>query len=117
MQNLSTLGQGEKETYTLTFIDSNGSPVVITNWTIWMTFKSDINLTDANADVQKKNLPGEHYPCTDHNKTQFTLTSDDTTNLQGQYHYSIRAKKSDGTPKDVEHGFIIIEVRATRSTS
>lgn len=116
MQNLSTLGQGEKETYTLTFKDSDGNPLDITNWTIWMTFKADINTTDVNADIQKKNEPGGHYPCPDNNKTQFILTSVNTTSLQGQYHYSIRVKKSDGAIKDVEHGFIIVEVRSTRST-
>jgi hypothetical protein len=116
MANLSNIFRGDSQSYTFTFTDKEAKPIDISAWTVWLTFKDDINDSDEDAVIQKVNSPGSHSDSTA-GKTSFILTAEDTNTLQGKYYYDVQVKKGDGGISTVRSGFLLVKVDVTRSTS
>lgn len=76
--------EGEDKTWTVTILDSDSSPVDITNYTFLFTVKSHRTDLDENA-IIKKEITSHSNPTG--GVTQITINSTDTVNLSGDYLY------------------------------
>ena len=76
--------EGEDKTWTVTILDSAGSPVDITGYTFLFTVKETITDTDANAIIQKE-ITTHSDPT--NGVTQIALDSADTVDKEGKYLY------------------------------
>jgi predicted transport protein len=96
MQKDYNLIRGQSKSWTLKFRE-NGSAVDITGYKIFLTIKSKIDMTDANAEVAKDIT--NVTPAT--GDVPIELTSTDTANLAGKYYYDIKVITADTLPKSI----------------
>lgn len=88
-QNLELI-QGDSKTYNLTFKDSAGTALVITQWTIYFTVKRSYEDLDSDA-ILLKTITVHTDPT--HGLTAIVLEHSDTETLPiGVFTYSIQAK-------------------------
>jgi hypothetical protein len=100
-------------TYNITFTDSDGDAVDITNWTVFFTVKKSVDETDAQATISKT-ITTHSDPT--QGKTTITLTSSDTDKIQGEYLYDIAYIDDSGSRKATEPDtFIILGTVTQRS--
>jgi len=101
--DLNSFHRGSTRAYLLTFTDSDGDAINITDWTVYFTMKK--NYADAEAKISKD--------ITEHSDAEgglsiVTLTSDDTDLVPGKYFYDIQIKKDDGSIETVLSGQVQI---------
>jgi archaellin len=93
--------RGDDVALNLTFKDSAGVAIDITNYTIYFTLKKNKFDEDADA-VLLKNITVHTSPTA--GQTQVSLTSAETALLSGSYYYDIRYKTGAGVKKVVDSG-------------
>ena len=104
--------RGDDETITVTFKDAAGTVINITGYTVYFTVKSNLNMTDADAEI-KKDITNHSDPT--HGKTQIDLTSTDTAIASGVYYWDLQLKNSQGEISSTEKGeFKIVQDVTTR---
>lgn len=113
------LTRGDTQTYTLQFNGStagtSGSAYDITGWTVYFTLKTDYNLADSAASLQKT------VACT--NGTSATngiatipIAASDTVNLSpGEYFFDIAVKTAANETYTVMKGMFDLEFDVTRT--
>lgn len=113
--DLSPLYRGDSREYVLTFTDSNGDPISITDWKIYFTLKKNEYDSDEDA-VLKKDITEHTSPAT--GVTKFTIVPADTNEIApGEYSYDIQAKKKNGDIITVVKGKLKILTDITRRTT
>ncbi len=105
-----------KNTNTINLIvrDEALQGVNISGATIFFTVKDNVSQTDANAKL-KKDVTSHTFPTS--GETDITLTATDTDALLGNYIYSIKIKKSDGTIYTLSEGAITFMQEISTRTS
>lgn len=110
--NAITVYRGDDRVFTLTFTNSSGVAIDISNYTIFFTVKSSFNDTDANA-VISKTVTSHSDPT--HGITTVTLAAADTdTKTPGAYIYDIQTKDGSGKIFTAQVGDFILESEVTR---
>ena len=94
--------------------DSELQAVDISSSTIFFTVKTTTSITDANASL-KKDVTSHTFPTS--GETDIILTSTDTDGLLGNFIYSIKIKKSDGTIYTLAEGTICFQQELATRTS
>jgi len=113
-QNLSLI-QGDSKTYNLTFKDTAGTVLDISNWTILFTVKRCFSDADVDAIIQKTVVIGAP-PAGASGTTSIELSHEDTEVLpQGNFYYSIQAIPSAGKLYTLLKGNYLIEEVADRN--
>jgi len=108
--NLPDFKQGDDKEYNLFFKRANGDAIDITGWTIWLTFKENINDLDSQAVIQKKIT--QHINPTQ-GESSVHLSGSDTTTLLGRYFYDVQVKLINGYIKTVATGFVVVVQEVT----
>jgi hypothetical protein len=114
-QNLE-VDRGCSKDYVLTFVDSSGSAIDITDYTIYMTVKQnfDTDSTDANA-VISKTITNHTSPTT--GVSTITLSNSDTELSVGNYFYDIAYKNTDGDKILIQEGKFKVSYSVTNRGS
>jgi hypothetical protein len=105
---LNDIRQGDTVALPIT-VKLNGVAVNITGWHLYFSAKK--NLNDTEFAISTKEIT-EHSDPT-HGITAIPLTADDTSDLEGTYHYDIRYKKPDGSTGTGISNLIVIEKTPT----
>ena len=85
------LVRGDDKYYKLTFTDSNGDAINITDWDIYFTAKNDMDDPDESAILQYHVTPtGEDAIA---GLASIHIKSTDTSELCGNYYYDIEVRK------------------------
>jgi hypothetical protein len=106
--------RGDDVVISLTFKDSSGVVIDITNYTIFFTLKT--NKYDLEADAVLTKTVTVHSDPT-HGYTLISLTGAETALLEGSYYYDIAYKTGAGVHKTVANGaFSFKDDITTRTT-
>jgi hypothetical protein len=111
MANLSSY-RGDDYTVDLTFTDSNGVAIDITNYKIYFTLKNKFSDTDALA-VLQKTITSHTAPLS--GQSQITLTAAETDDLCGVYKYDMQYITGSGTVKTFAYGEFTFTEDITRA--
>lgn len=84
MANDLDIYEGEDKVWTVTILDSSGTPIDITGYTFLFVVKNKLTDSDGNALIYKE-ITTHSDPT--NGVTEITLTSDDTNNKSGNYFY------------------------------
>jgi hypothetical protein len=104
IQKVKLVGvRGDTWIRNLIFKDSAGTVINITGWLIFMTIKSSVNLSD--ADAEGKKTVSLHTDPTN-GASQIRFEASETADLSGDYVTDIQVKKADGTIFTVCYGTI-----------
>lgn len=109
---LENITEDDDRTYSLTFKDSDGNAIDITNWTVWMTIKKDIGATDGEAVIQKE-VTSHDDPT--NGKTSVKLEDIDTDGLGGFYFYDFQITDGNGDKYTILKGQVGFEQGITDS--
>ena len=112
-QNNIVVYRGDDWGCQLTFTDTDGMPIDITGWTIFLTIKVNKDDPDDQA-VVTKTVPVTVDPQL--GKITITVSSAETYNLDGLYYYDFQFKKQDETIQTLTSGGITFEKDITRRT-
>ena len=93
--------RGDDVTLNLTFKDSLGVVIDITNYTVFFTLKRNKYDTDAQAALSK--TVTAHTDPTN-GETQVALTAAETALLNGSYYYDMQYKTGAGVVKTIDSG-------------
>ena len=113
MHNLQPLCRGNSREYNLTFIDSKGEPIPITDWKIYFTVKLSYEDADSQASI-KKGITVHDDP--DNGKSIIKLLPDDTDIEPSNYWYDIKVKRTAESMITVAMGRFPIIKGVTRRT-
>ena len=97
---LKDIIRGDTKTYNLTFTDKNNNPIPLYGRKIWMTFKSDMADTDADAAMQVVVTPPDNDDSLN-GKATIVLSPNDTDITPDEYFYDIQIV-TPGSPPDVK---------------
>ena len=106
--------RGDTVTLQLTFKDSDGNAIDITNYTVFFTLKNNKSDSDDDA-IIKKDVTSHSDPT--NGITTITLSAAETDDLLGSYWYDIQYKTGAGVIKTVVIGTYIFEEDVTIRTS
>lgn len=113
--NLKPLYRGDSREYNITFTDSNGVAIDISEWKVYFTVKKKYSDSDNNA-VIKKDVITHGEP--ENGKTKIILLPVDTDNLTpARYYYDIQIRREKGNILTVLQGKIRIKADVTRRTN
>lgn len=114
MSNKLKYYRGDSIKIELNFTDGSGDALDISEWSVFLTIKHDIDDTDDDAVVQK--VVTSHSDPT-HGKTLVNVPASEVNTLEGPYYYDIQVKKADGTIKTIISDMMIFLKDITRSIS
>jgi hypothetical protein len=114
--------RGDNETYDLTVVLPSGSPVNLTDATLWFTVKKNKYEADAAALISKTSALNGGITIanqgTDPGEAAIALVPADTAKLvPGDYYFDVQMKSSTGTVTTLADGIIEITADVTRATS
>lgn len=110
--DLETLYRGDSREYNLTFTDSKGEAIPITDWKIYFTVKLSYLDGDSKA-VIKKDITIHDDPI--NGKTKIILLPNDTDSIRpDKYWYDIQVKRSEDNILTLLRGRIEIRTDITR---
>lgn len=111
-----SLTRGDSQTYTLTFKDGNAAPYCIKNWVVFFTIKTNYDLPDAQASLQKIVTSFDDSTAGTSGVAVVPFLPEDTVNLEpGEYDFDIAVKTNTNLVYTVLKGKIDIEYDVTRS--
>jgi len=114
MANEITMYRGDDKTITLTFTDSDGNAIDITDYTVYFTVKNSVSDSDANAKISK-DVTSHTNPTS--GITQIALTPSDTSSLNpGAYEYDIQTKDGSGNINTVLTSTFVLKYDVTVRT-
>jgi hypothetical protein len=109
-----SLTRGDSQTYTITFKKKDGTVWDITNWVVFFTLKTNYNLPDSAASLQKI-VTTFTAPST--GVAVISLLPQDTINLEpGEYDFDIYVRTAANESYTVVKGKFNIEYDVTRET-
>lgn len=106
--------RGDDVTINLAFKDDDGVAQDITGWTTFLTLKSDLALTDPNAEFQET-VTSHDSPAD--GLTHFTIPDTDSDDLLGVYYYDMQYKDNTGLIKTFAKGTFTFIEDVTQRTS
>ena len=109
--------RGDDKTFSLTFADSGGGAIDISNWVVFFTVKKQANLSapdDTDALIQK-DIVTHDDPV--NGKTSIVLTSTETDITPNNYYCGIQTKDSSGNIGTVAVGIFQVYMDVTRRTN
>lgn len=106
--------EGDTATLEIHKTTENGGDIDITGWTFWLTAKEDQNDPDSEAAIQK--TVTSHTDAVN-GRTEFDLTTTDTDNLQGNYHYDMQYKTDTDDVVTFLSGTMYFEPDTTEETT
>lgn len=114
--------RGDNETYDLTVVLPSGSPVNLTDATLWFTVKKNKYEADSAALISKTSALNGGITIanqnTDPGEAAIALVPTDTNKLvPGDYYFDVQMKSSTGTVTTLADGIIEITADVTRATS
>jgi hypothetical protein len=111
-----SLVRGDSQTYTLTFKDSVGSPLCLKNWALHFTLKTNHDLPDADASLQKIVTSFGDSTGGTTGIALIELLPTDTVNLEpGEYAFDIQAVTSESKIYTILRGLFEILYDVTRT--
>jgi hypothetical protein len=110
------LTRGDSQTYTLTFKNAAGTPYCMKNWVVFFTLKTNYNLPDAQASLQKIVTTFPDTTAGTSGVATITLAPTDTVNLDpGEYDFDIAVRTASNQTYTVMKGKYNLEYDVTRS--
>jgi hypothetical protein len=111
-----SLTRGDSQTYTLTFKDANGSPYCLKNWAVKFTLKTNPDLPDAQASLQKIVTSFSDSTGGTSGVAKIALLPADTENLDPQkYDFDVQVTTAANENYTVMKGVFTLEYDVTRS--
>jgi hypothetical protein len=111
-----SLTRGDSQTYTLTFRNSAGTPYCMKNWVVFFTLKTNYNLPDAQASLQKIVTTFPDTTAGTSGVATITLNPTDTVNLDpGEYDFDIAVRTAANETYTVLKGKFNLEYDVTRT--
>lgn len=108
------VSRGDTFLRTMSFVDSAGAAINITDWTIFFTIKDAKDEADGSAEISKTITTHTNAAA---GLTQILVAASEMAVLNGDYFYDIQAKKSDGTILTILRGKFIVDSDITLRTS
>jgi len=111
------LTRGDSKTYTLTFKDANGNPYCLKNWVVFFTMKTNWELPDAQASLQKTVNTFADTTGGTSGVAYIALSPSDTSALDpGEYDFDIAVCTNQNAVYTVMKGKVDLEYDVTNST-
>lgn len=116
-----SLTRGDSQTYTLTFKKSDGTLYCLKNWAVFFTLKTQYDLPDAQASLQKIYTTSGIFDATCGSASTtgvavVTLDPTDTVDLNpGEYDFDIAVRTAANETYTVMKGKLDLEYDVTRS--
>jgi len=111
-----SLTRGDSQTYTLTFKDASQNPYCIKNWVVFFTIKTNYDLPDSQASLQKIITTFADTTAGTSGVAVIPFLPEDTANLDpGEYDFDIAVKTNSNEVYTVMKGKIDIEYDVTKS--
>lgn len=113
-----SLIRGDTDYLNLVFKRSDGTPYCIKNWSVFFTLKSDINVTDAQASLQKIVTAFPDTTSGTSGSAQIVINPSDTSSLDPniKYEYDISITTNLGEQFTVLKGQVEIIADVTQTT-
>jgi hypothetical protein len=111
-----SLTRGDSQTYTLTFKKSDGSLYCLKNWAVFFTLKTQYDIPDAQASLQKIVTAFADTTSGTSGVAVISLDPTDTVNLDpGEYDFDIAVRTAANETYTVMKGKLDLEYDVTRS--
>ena len=115
-QRKLSLVRGDSQDYTLTIKNSSGVPYCLKNWKIYFTLKTNYDLPDSQASLQKTVTTFADTTSGTSGVAVITLDPTDTVNLNpGEYDFDIQAVTSENKNYTLMRGKYQVEYDVTRT--
>ena len=115
-QRKLSLVRGDSQDYTLTIKNSSGVPYCLKNWKIYFTLKTNYDLPDSQASLQKTVTTFADTTSGTSGVAVITLDPTDTVNLDpGEYDFDIQAVTSENKNYTLMRGKYQVEYDVTRT--
>lgn len=115
-QRKLSLVRGDSQDYTLTIKNSSGVPYCLKNWKIYFTLKTNYDLPDSQASLQKTVTTFADTTSGTSGVAVITLDATDTVNLEpGEYDFDIQAVTSENKNYTLMRGKYQVEYDVTRT--
>lgn len=112
-----SLTRGNTQTYTVTMNRKDGTPYCIKNWVVYFTLKSNYDLPDAQAALQKIVTTFADTTSGTSGVASIPITAADTQNLAiGEYDFDIKVLTAANESFTVMKGKLDLEYNVTNST-
>lgn len=112
--SLGPYTQGDDQTINLEFTKDDGTAHDITNWTVFVTVKENIDDSDEQA-VYSTDITSHDAP--QDGQTSFILDSSSTSSFEGGYQYDIQVKRDDDSITTVMQGTMQFTQDVTNRTT
>lgn len=111
-----SLTRGTTKTFPVIFKNSSGTPYCIKNWVIFFTLKTNYDLPDSQASLQKIVTSFSDSTSGTSGSANITLTPSDTKDLSvGEYDYDVSVCTSSSETYSVVKGKFDLEYNVTKS--
>jgi hypothetical protein len=111
-----SLTRGDSQTYTLTFKQSDGTLYCLKNWVVFFTLKTQYDLPDSQASVQKIVTTFADTTAGTSGVAVISLDPADTVNLiPGEYDFDIAVRTAANETFTIMKGKLDLEYDVTRS--
>ena len=115
-QRKLSLVRGDSQDYTLTIKNSSGVPYCLKNWKIYFTLKTNYDLPDSQASLQKTVTTFADTTSGTSGIAVISLDPTDTVNLEpGEYDFDIQAVTSENKNYTLMRGKYQVEYDVTRT--
>jgi hypothetical protein len=115
-QRKLSLVRGDSQDYTLTIKNSSGVPYCLKNWKIYFTLKTNYDLPDSQASLQKTVTTFADTTSGTSGVAVISLDPTDTVNLEpGEYDFDIQAVTSENKNYTLMRGKYQVEYDVTRT--
>lgn len=115
-QRKLSLVRGDSQDYTLTIKNSSGVPYCLKNWKIYFTLKTNYDLPDSQASLQKTVTTFADTTSGTSGVAVISLDPTDTVNLEpGEYDFDIQAVTSENKNYTLMRGKFQVEYDVTRT--
>lgn len=110
------LTRGDSKTYTLTIKDGSGNPYCLKNWAVFFTLKTNVDLVDSEASLQKVVTTFADTTSGTSGVAEIELTPADTLNLEArEYDFDIAVTTAAGKNYTIMKGKLDLLYDVTRS--
>lgn len=115
-QRKLSLVRGDSQDYTITIKNSSGVPYCLKNWKIYFTLKTNYDLPDSQASLQKTVTTFADTTSGTSGVAVISLDPTDTVNLEpGEYDFDIQAVTSENKNYTLMRGKYQVEYDVTRT--
>jgi uncharacterized membrane protein len=111
-----SMTRGNSKTFPVVFKDASGNPYCLKNWTVFFTLKTNYDLADSDASLQKIVTTFSDSTSGTSGSANITLTPSDTKDLTvGEYDFDIAVCTNASLTYTVLKGKLDLEMNVTKS--